>query len=596
MSTSAASHLSPAFPLRAPWGTASALRAWQEEALDAYLRACAGEAAPARDFLAVATPGAGKTTFALRAASELLERRLVDAVTVVAPTEHLKHQWADAASRVGIHLDPRFSNAQGAVGRDFTGVAVTYAQVAAHPLLHRRRTEARRTLVILDEVHHGGDALSWGDAVREAFDPATRRLALTGTPFRSDTSAIPFVTYSAGRDGVRRSAADYSYGYGRALADGVVRPVIFLSYSGQMRWRTRAGDEVSATLGEPLTKDLTTAAWRTALDPQGNWIPQVLAAADRRLTEVRRGVPDAGGLVIATDHLTARAYAAQLRRITGQAPTLVLSDEAGASGRIEAFAASEDRWMVAVRMVSEGVDVPRLSVGVYATSTATPLYFAQAVGRFVRARRRGETASVFLPSVSLLLQHAGEMELERDHALDRSRSMDLAAADEGDWFAPEDALLAQANQVRSEAGPDETGFEALAAEATFDRVLFDGGEFGSQAEVGSAEEADFLGLPGLLEPDQVTTLLQERQRTHQAARGRRTPPAVDQAALHRSVPALRKELNGLVGAWFHRTGIPHGAVHTELRQACGGPAAVQASAEQLQARIDLIRSWALRRR
>ena len=596
MSTSAASHLSPAFPLRAPWGTASALRAWQEEALDAYLRACAGEAAPARDFLAVATPGAGKTTFALRAASELLERRLVDAVTVVAPTEHLKHQWADAASRVGIHLDPRFSNAQGAVGRDFTGVAVTYAQVAAHPLLHRRRTEARRTLVILDEVHHGGDALSWGDAVREAFDPATRRLALTGTPFRSDTSAIPFVTYSAGRDGVRRSAADYSYGYGRALADGVVRPVIFLSYSGQMRWRTRAGDEVSATLGEPLTKDLTTAAWRTALDPQGNWIPQVLAAADRRLTEVRRGVPDAGGLVIATDHLTARAYAAQLRRITGQAPTLVLSDEAGASGRIEAFAASEDRWMVAVRMVSEGVDVPRLSVGVYATSTATPLYFAQAVGRFVRARRRGETASVFLPSVSLLLQHAGEMELERDHALDRSRSTDLAAADEGDWFAPEDALLAQANQVRSEAGPDETGFEALAAEATFDRVLFDGGEFGSQAEVGSAEEADFLGLPGLLEPDQVTTLLQERQRTHQAARGRRTPPAVDQAALHRSVPALRKELNGLVGAWFHRTGIPHGAVHTELRQACGGPAAVQASAEQLQARIDLIRSWALRRR
>ena len=119
--------------------------------------------------------------------------------------------------------------------------------------------------------------------------PRPAALALTGTPFRSDTSAIPFVTYAAGRDGVRRSAADYSYGYGRALADGVVRPVIFLSYSGQMRWRTRAGDEVSATLGEPLTKDLTAAAWRTALDPQGNWIPQVLAAADRRLTEVRRG-------------------------------------------------------------------------------------------------------------------------------------------------------------------------------------------------------------------------------------------------------------------------------------------------------------------
>ena len=511
MSTTAASHLSPAFPLRAPWGVADALRAWQQEALDAYL-ARVGSAD--RDFLAVATPGAGKTTFALRVASELLERRLVDAVTVVAPTEHLKHQWADAAARVGISLDPRFSNGQGAVGGDFTGVAVTYAQVAAHPLLHRRRTETKRTLVILDEVHHGGDALSWGDAVREAFDPATRRLALTGTPFRSDTSAIPFVTYADGGDGIRRSAADYSYGYGRALADGVVRPVIFLSYSGQMRWRTRAGDEISAILGEPLTKDLTAAAWRTALDPQGNWIPQVLAAADRRLTEVRRGVPDAGGLVIATDHLSARAYAAQLRRITGEEPTVVLSDEAGASARIEAFAAGDARWMVAVRMVSEGVDVPRLSVGVYATSTSTPLFFAQAVGRFVRARRRGETASVFLPSVPLLLQHAAEMEVERDHALDR-RPTD----DDENIFAAEDGLLAQANRTQTEAGVEELSFEALEAEATFDRVLFDGGEFGTQAAVGSEEEADFLGLPGLLEPHQVTTLLQARQSAHET-RGR----------------------------------------------------------------------------
>ena len=588
MSTTAASSLPPAFPGRAPWGTASALRAWQQEAADAYL---ARSGIGARDFLAVATPGAGKTTFALRVASELLASHVVEAVTVVAPTEHLKHQWADAASRVGIVLDPAFRNSQGAVSRDYTGVAVTYAQVAAHPLLHRRRTEARPTLVILDEMHHGGDALSWGDAVREAFGPATRRLGLTGTPFRSDTTPIPFVSYEPGRDGVRRSAADYSYGYGRALADGVVRPVIFLSYSGQMRWRTRAGSEVSATLGEPLTRDVTAQALRTALDPQGNWIPAVLAAADRRLTEVRRGVPDAAGLVIATDHLSARAYAAQLRTVTGEAPVVVLSDEAGASARIEEFATGSARWMVAVRMVSEGVDVPRLSVGVYATSTATPLFFAQAVGRFVRARRRGETASVFLPSVPQLLLHAAEMEVERDHALG------VAPGGEEDPFALENALLLEAD--RSEDGLDGLAFEALEAEARFDRVLFDGGEFGAQAEVGSAEEADFIGLPGLLEPDQVAALLRARSSVQAGRTGHgAASPAEEQraAALHRAIPALRKELNGLVGAWHHRTGSPHGVVHTELRQACGGPLAVQASVEQLQARIDLIRTWALRRR
>ena len=583
-STSAASHLSPAFPQRAPWGTASNLRAWQAEALNLY-----AERAP-RDFLAVATPGAGKTTFALRVATELLEQRVVRRVTVVAPTEHLKHQWADAAARVGIRIDPSFSNSQGRHGAHYDGVALTYAQVAAKPALHRARTEAAPTLVILDEVHHAGDALSWGDAVREAFEGAARRLALTGTPFRSDTAAIPFVTYEPDADGIRRSKADYTYGYGDALRDNVVRPVLFMTYSGQMRWRTRAGDEVSAQLGEAMTKDMTAQAWRTALDPQGEWIPSVLAAADKRLTEMRRVVPDAGGLVIATDQSDARAYAGHLARLTGQSPSVVLSDDDGASGRIDEFAQGDSRWMVAVRMVSEGVDVPRLAVGVYATSTSTPLFFAQAVGRFVRARKRGETASVFLPSVPLLLELAGAMEVERDHALDRPQS----AEEQGIEYDPEAALLEAANRDEKASSELTGAFQALDAQATFDRVLFDGGEFGAGADVGSAEELDFLGLPGLLDADQVTTLLRQRQAEH--LRGRRGA-ASDGGALerseheHRRAAELRKELAKLVSAWSRKSGRPHGSVHTELRRRCGGPEVPLATADQLEARIELVRRW-----
>lgn len=589
-SSSAASNLPPAFPARAPWGTAGKLRAWQAEALELY------RVRNPRDFLAVATPGAGKTTFALRVATELLEAGVVRRVTVVAPTEHLKRQWADAAARVGIKIDPNFTNAQGRHGHGFDGVALTYAQVASKPALHAARTSAAPTLVILDEIHHGGDALSWGDAVREAFEGATRRLGLTGTPFRSDTAAIPFVNYERGRDGIRRSVSDYSYGYGDALRDHVVRPVIFLSYSGSMRWRTKAGDEVSARLGEAMTKDLTAQAWRTALDPNGEWIPSVLAAADRRLTEVRRSVPDAGAMVIATDQNDARAYAGHLARITGKSPTVVLSDDDGASDRIDEFSASDSRWLVAVRMVSEGVDVPRLAVGVYATSTSTPLFFAQAVGRFVRARRRGETASVFLPSVPQLLALANTLEEERDHALDRP----LTAEEQGDVFSPEDALLAAANSERN--GPDAVGpdgkqgsFEALEAQASFDRVLFDGGEFGTGADVGSDEELDFLGLPGLLDADQVTTLLKQRQAEQQSGR-RRSKSAQEQAEQlaemdHRRQAELRKELAQLVGAWARRSGQPHGAVHTELRRRCGGPEVALADPGQLTARIELLRAW-----
>lgn len=586
-STSAASQLSPAFPGRAPGGTAGRLRAWQADALERYR-----ELAP-RDFLAVATPGAGKTTFALRVATELLAARVVRRVTVVAPTEHLKQQWADAAARVGVTLDPSFRNAQGRHGAGFDGVAVTYAQVASKPALHAARTAAAPTLVILDEVHHGGDALSWGDAVREAFDGATRRLSLTGTPFRSDTAAIPFVRYERGSDGIRRSAADYSYGYAEALRDHVVRPVIFLSYGGSMRWRTRAGDEVAAHLGDPTTKDVTAQAWRTALAPDGEWIASVLAAADRRLTEVRRTVPDAGAMVIATDQSDARAYAGHLARLTGQSPTVVLSDDDGAGARIEEFSASESRWLVAVRMVSEGVDVPRLAVGVYATSAATPLFFAQAVGRFVRARRRGETASVFLPSVPQLLALAAALEVERDHALDRP----LPAGD----FVPEEALLAAAN--REERASNDLGergtFRALEAQASFDRVLFDGGEFGMAAEVGSPEELDFLGLPGLLDPDQVATLLRQRQAEQlrsRGGRGRAGDPEAAAQAEHRRRAQLRKELSQLVNAWSRRSGQPHGAVHSELRRRCGGPEVPLASGEQLEARVTLLREWFAGRR
>ncbi|HEY1639253.1 MAG TPA: DEAD/DEAH box helicase [Streptosporangiaceae bacterium] len=581
------------------------LRPWQQAAYREYFRV------PRRDFLVVATPGAGKTAFALTIAAELLARREIAAITVVTPTEHLKYQWAAAAHRTGIALDPAYRNSQGPASADYHGVVVTYAQVAAHPALHRQRTSGRRTLVIFDEIHHAGDALSWGEAARDAFEPGRRRLALTGTPFRSDANPIPFVTYLEEPDGGRRSSADYVYGYGPALDDGVVRPVIFLAYSGEMRWRSRAGDELSGTLGAPMTPDQLAYAWRTALDPDGEWIGRVLEAADRRLTEVRRGMPDAGGLVIANDHADARAYAALLRRITGTRPVVVLSDDPAASKKIATFTTSQDRWMVAVRMVSEGVDIPRLAVGVYATSTSTALFFAQAIGRFVRVRHRGETASVFLPSVPVLLGYAAELEAERDHVLARRGGPE-----------DEERELAEAQRQRSTADElDEAPFKALEASAHFDRVLYDGGEFGT-----SAEEEDFLGLPGLLEPEQVRLLLRGRQTTGLPARavaGGPDAPAVAAsphaaglasvvpaqagsaeavavpgggASARENLAAARKELNGLVTAWHHRTGQPHGVIHADLRRSCGGPPVPQATGTEIRARIVMLRKWAAERR
>ncbi|WP_404311753.1 DEAD/DEAH box helicase [Agrococcus terreus] len=571
----AADHLSPTYPERAAWGTAQPLRAWQQEALEQYFRT------EPRDFLAAATPGAGKTTFALRLASELLRRGAVSRITVVAPTEHLKQQWADAAHRAGIRLDPDFANAHGDYSRQFHGVAVTYAQVAARPAVHARITTSAPSLIILDEVHHAGDALSWGDAVLEAFGPATRRLSLTGTPFRSDTAPIPFVEYVRNEQGVRISSTDYAYGYDAALRDGVVRPVLFMAYAGTMQWRTSMGDEMKATLGQEDTKDITSAAWRTALDPGGAWIQQVLQSADVRLTHVRQAVPDAGGLVIATDQAQARQYAQILRSVSGEEPTIVLSDDTGASDRIDAFSKGDSRWMVAVRMVSEGVDVPRLSVGVYATSSSTPLFFAQVIGRFVRSRRRGEVATVFLPSVPPLMGLAAELERQRDHALDREH--------DDDQLLDDDLMDAAAKGDKDDPEAAPFTWEPLESSATFDRVLFGDAEFGQLVEPATEEEMDFIGIPGLLDPEEVSDLL-KRRHARQAARIRDRPPNQEAPEpLYRSMREERQLLNSLVAIVAKRRGEAHALVHAEARRVCGGPPVAQASMQQMRDRIHYLR-------
>ncbi|AMJ44506.1 DEAD/DEAH box helicase [Corynebacterium stationis] len=582
------------------------LRAWQQAALDKFL------ATKPKDFMAVATPGAGKTTFALRVATELVDSRTVERVIVVVPTEHLKVQWSAAAARVGLSLDPYFTNSS-AVNPSFDGIVVTYAQVGMHPFKHRAVTSARRTLVILDEIHHAGDAKSWGDGVREAYDDAEHRLALTGTPFRSDDSQIPFVRYEADGEGHLVSRSDHTYDYGHALADGVVRPVVFLAYSGEARWRTSAGEEFAARLGDPLNPEQTARAWKTALDPRGDWIPSVLQAAHTRLIQMRRNMPDAGGLVIATDTATARAYAKILKELSSTPVSVILSDEPGSSERIQEFSDSRDEWMVAVRMVSEGVDVPRLAVGVYATSASTPLFFAQAIGRFVRSRMPGETASVFLPSVPRLLGLAENMEKSRDHVLGKPDR-----EDDG-W---DEDLVAQANKEQTE--PDlEPSYESIGAEAEFSSLIYDGSQFNTAA-LDSDEDADFLGIPGLLDADQVKDLLRKKQAEEMDARAakEREERAAQAAEEHRrkihglpSAPAnrrkaqeqseqegdspvaidevanLRKELNTVVSITAGRTGRPHGAIHTEARKACGGPPTALCNADQLRERIEYLRKW-----
>jgi superfamily II DNA or RNA helicase len=479
-------------------------------------------AAADRDFLLVATPGSGKTL----AACHAIRAAGCEQVVVVCPTTALRAQWADAADRVGLHLDPRWRNADGAWRADVDGVVVTYQQVASAPDLFAHHL-ARSTFVVLDEVHHAGEAASWGTALRAAFDGARRRLALSGTPFRSDARAIPFVRY----DEDRRCAPDFTYGYGEAVADAVCRPMAFRLLDATLRWRVD-GQETIAAFADELGPQDDARRLRTAIDPTTPLLAQMLRDADALLVKARALIPDAAGLLLCDDRAHARASAALLRTIAGEKPVVVVSDEPGAHARIERFArgdADAARWLVAVNMVSEAVDVPRLVVATYATVKRTDLFFRQAVGRVVRRRTEDPddlVATVFLPADLALTGCAERVEVE----LRQQVSDEIGAAFE---VEPPPGLARRSD------------FQPLDAQVQPGGMIVAGVHYGRE-EVDAARRL----LRELGQSERALRSVLEFVRRERVGSGPAAPPATTPPVpAHRRVEAKRAALDRLARRW-----------------------------------------------
>lgn len=505
-------------------------------------------------FLASATPAAGKTTFGLHIAHRMLSAGFVSRVVVAGPTTHICRQWAADAARYGIDLEPNRPNSDGPESGDFHGVAVTYQTIAAGPEVHRLGASRRPTLLLADEPHHMGDQAAWGLQTRKAFDGARFRLLLSGTPFRSDNSAIPWVTYDD--EGISR--ADYAYGYPQALVDRVCRPITFLPYDGEMEWLSD-GRLRSADFDLVLPAAEAARRLRTALSPDGEWMGEVLRDGDARLSEVcADGHPDAGGLVIASDQDHARAIAARLAAVSGEQPELVMSDEPGASRRIAEFSSSDRRWLVSVLMVSEGVDIPRLRVGVYATAARTELFFRQVVGRFIRATPgpRRQMSYLLMPADSRLKALAREIELERRHALDltplgeeEGEEMDDEKPDRGD---PADRFAALSS---GDAELDE----AIMSETTLQLFPTD--------DPKPAKKATALASPKATPED----------------------PKPERESAYATRERLRSERSRLVGDVARRTKRSHREVQARINRATRTRSVASATIDQLERGNEMLR-------
>jgi superfamily II DNA or RNA helicase len=515
-----------------PWPMDRPLRAWQEAALTTL------RAHESTSFLASATPAAGKTTFGLRVAYEMLAAGRVQRVVVAGPTTHICRQWAADAARYGIDLEPNRPNSDGREPADRHGIAVTYQTIAVGPRGHRAGCASRATLLIADEPHHMGEHAAWGSRAQDAFEEARFRLLLSGTPFRSDSNPIPWVTYDA--DGV--SQADYAYGYTDALLDGVCRPITFQPFDGEMEWMSD-GKRRHASFATAIPRAEDARRLRTALDPDGDWMTEVLRDADARLSAVRAsGHRDAGGLAIAADKEHAVRVAERLERIAVERPEVVTSDEPDASARIAAFSAGQRRWLVSVLMVSEGVDIPRLRVGVYATAARTELFFRQVIGRFVRRTPtpKAQMSYLLMPADGRLKALAARIEEERNHALEQG------AAD----------AVERDRAERSEASQ----FHALSSSAYLDEAITS------------------FTAPG----DELQLFYEEMPKPKQ-----KPAPAVEETAYEKR-ERLRDRRAALVADLSRLTGEPYAAIHARLNGATGAKSVAAATVDQLERANELL--------
>ncbi|MCB1040110.1 MAG: hypothetical protein KDA94_11385, partial [Acidimicrobiales bacterium] len=362
----------------------------------------------------------------------------------------------------------------------------------------------------------------------------------------------------------------YEYGYGDALGDGrVVRPVYFPRTGGQMEWTAPDGSLQAASFEDSLDQARSSQRLRTALSLEGEWLPSVLREAVDRLGELRSSHVDAGGLVIAIDQDHARGIAAMLRERFGQQATVVTSDDPDASARIARFSSGADPWLVAVRMVSEGVDIPRLRVGVYATTTTTELFFRQAVGRFVRwvPGVKAQKAYLYIPDDPRLRTRAFQIADQRRHSL-RKRDQERAERDPA-------ALDA--------AGEEEqlSLFAALSAVATDHQVhaTFDGDDIDDDLDPSLDDDP---GLVLTLAPP--PPLGGERRSLDDlgveiggaAARTRREEKR-----------RLREQNAELVQALVRRTGQTHAQVNAELNRLSGVGRITEATVSQLRRRLEV---------
>lgn len=538
------------------------LREWQREFIAKY-NGFAGT-----DFLLAALPGGGKTLASLAIARDFIQDNYDAKLIVVVPTRNLREQWRDEANTT-FRIVLQTTDFNGNLKSDFDGVISTYQSVASNSILFRRLSSRQPTLVIFDEIHHAGDQSAWGTSILEAFEPAKKRLCLSGTPFKSDGQRIPFLRI----DSNGFYEIDFRYDWPRAIYDGVVRVVSFHRYSGEVELMV-GNSVVTLHTDEDLDEEDQSRRLFGLLHSE-TFTKDLLSNAHEQLMAVRTQKSDAGALAICIDTNHAIRVSEYLYQITGERPDVILSDDSSTVvSDVKSYRSSNRKWLVAVRMVSEGVDIRRLMVLAYLTNTTTKLFFQQAIGRIMRNEAKDDPESYcFMPDDRRLIEHAAQIE---------EFQASVVAAD------MQEARELSESREQSERVPSFTILGS--SDAEYAGMTSRGSHYNPEYSTEIRKHATVFGIP----ESKMAAIFQAIEHGQlNAPHSKSTGSVVEREPeehVEDQIKKLRTKIQRLVAQIAKKLKVEYRAVHKPYFQICSVPQD-QMSKKQLEAKVE----WLLKK-
>ena len=373
------------------------LRLWQAEcinlALTQYQRGNS-------HFLALATPGAGKTLMASELANQLLKSNMVDLIICFSPSSIVSQDFKESLQ---LKTNERFDGLIGAKGRALTYQSLQYLDVHFWQLF-----EQYRVFVIFDEIHHCAgsnidNANAWGEQIiLNIQNKAQYTLALTGTPWRSDAAPIVLSSYQQPNNKI---ACDYIYGLSEAIVDNVCRvPQIVAVDNSRI---TVVDDAETKTFNcfKTLLND-SDVSYQEIIENEAV-IKYMISSAQKKLTSIRLKNPDTAGLIVASSVEHAHQISMLMRTYFDEDSVVVTYRESEPTSIIQQFRYAQTKWIISVGMISEGTNIPRLQVCCHLTNIKTEMHFRQILGRILRVTNsKNQEAIMYMPAEPKLLKYA----------------------------------------------------------------------------------------------------------------------------------------------------------------------------------------------